>query len=447
MAAVSISTSGEPFANSSSLCLKWELGNCDSLAYWDYAHDSESSKKSSWERFLVLQNESGSCIVRATVTGFLGTSTADRYSAKLLESSNNFLTDAARLQLVSTLRVSPEFNLLYFNPDAKDLVPSSSSYLFVNYVYNHHTMYLITFSIQANLSITGGSCFLEAVVNDSRVVEVTQPPPGLQCLQMMLSPKGLGTALVTVYDIGLAPNIAASVVVQVADVDWIKIMSGEEISLMGGSSQSIDLMAGVDDGSTFDISQYAYMNIHVHIEDDTVELVDKDDISTPGGGYIGAQNFKVRAKHLGITTLYVSGRRHSGHEILSQVIKVEVYAPPTIHPHDIFLVPGASYMLTMKGGPTIGAFVEYTSIDDGIATVHKTSGRLTATSPGNTTLVATVYGNGDSVICQAYGSVKVGVPSSAILNVQSEQLAVGRETTIYPLFPEASIETLKKYLY
>lgn len=50
------------------------------------------------------------------------------------------------------------------------------------------------------------------------------------------------------------------------------------------------------------------------------------------------------------------------------------------------------------------------------------------------------------MICQAYGSVKVGVPSSAILNVQSEQLAVGRETPIYPLFPEASIESLKKYL-
>lgn len=50
-------------------------------------------------------------------------------------------------------------------------------------------------------------------MNDSRVVEVTQPPPGLQCLQLILSPKGLGTAVVTVYDIGLAPNLAASVVV------------------------------------------------------------------------------------------------------------------------------------------------------------------------------------------------------------------------------------------
>ena len=50
-------------------------------------------------------------------------------------------------------------------------------------------------------------------MNDSRVVEVVPPPLGLQCLQLMLSPKGLGTALVTVHDIGLAPPIAASAVV------------------------------------------------------------------------------------------------------------------------------------------------------------------------------------------------------------------------------------------
>ncbi|KAK8631457.1 hypothetical protein V6N13_028245 [Hibiscus sabdariffa] len=250
----------------------------------------------------------------------------------------------------------------------------------------------------------------------------------------MLSPKGLGTAVVTVYDIGLTPNLVASVVVisysvlkmkmlvtflkvQVSDIDWIEIMSGEEISLMEGSSKSIGLMAGVDDGSTFDIPQYAYMNILVHIEDDVVGLVDKDDFSSPSAGYVSAQNFKIRAKHLGITTLYVSIRRHFGHEILSQAIKVEVYAPPTIHPPSIFLIPGASYLLTIKGGPALGAFVQYTSTDDAIATVDKTSGRLTASSPGNTTLIAKVYGNGDDVICQAYSSVKVGVPSSAVLNV------------------------------
>lgn len=55
------------------------------------------------------------------------------------------------------------------------------------------------------------------------------------------------------------------------------------------------------------------------------------------------------------------------------------------------------------------------------------------------TVLASVFGNGDVLICQAYGSIKVGVPSSALLNVQSEQLAVGREMSIYPLFPEVTI--------
>lgn len=52
--------------------------------------------------------------------------------------------------------------------------------------------------------------------------------------------------------------------------------------------------------------QFAYMNIQVHIEDRTVELVDNDGISIPGGGYVNKPKFKIRAAHLGITTIYVS---------------------------------------------------------------------------------------------------------------------------------------------
>lgn len=61
IAGVGISDSGEPFANSSSLCLTWELSNCGDLAYWDDAYGSRRSK-SSWERFLILRNESGSVL-------------------------------------------------------------------------------------------------------------------------------------------------------------------------------------------------------------------------------------------------------------------------------------------------------------------------------------------------------------------------------------------------
>lgn len=58
VAAVGIGASGEAFANSSSLSLKWELSSCEGLAYWADAYELQKSK-SSWERFLVLQNESG----------------------------------------------------------------------------------------------------------------------------------------------------------------------------------------------------------------------------------------------------------------------------------------------------------------------------------------------------------------------------------------------------
>ncbi|CAK7328122.1 unnamed protein product [Dovyalis caffra] len=396
VAAVGIGVSGEAFANSSSLSLKWELSGCEGLAYWADTYEFQRSK-SSWERFLVLQNESGQCIVRATVI-CLDDALGSHYLTQM-RSLENVLTDAVKLQLVSSLRVNPEFNLLYFNPNAK-----------------------------VNLSISGGSCLWEAVVNDSQVVEVTQPPTGLQCFQLGLFPKMLGTALVTVYDIGLIPPTSASAVVQVADLDWIKIVSGEQISLMEGESQPIYLMAGIDDGIAFDSHQ-----------DPIVELVDKNDMLSAASGCINAPNFTIIAKDIGFTTLYVSARQQSGHEVLSQTVKIEVYAPLRIHPDDIFLVPGASYMLAMKGGPTIGVYFQYASMDDEIATVDKSSGRLYAISPGNTTILSTVFGNGGVMVCQANGSVNVGVPSLAMLNAQSDQLDVGHEMPIYPSFPEGDL--------
>ncbi|XP_054801518.1 nuclear pore complex protein GP210 [Prosopis cineraria] len=406
LSAVGIDDSGEPFANSSSLSLSWGLNSCDGLALWDDAYDIV--EPNSWERFLVLQNESGLCIVRATVTGF-----HDRLQSKTFHHSPEseiILTDAVRLQLVSSLRIDPEFSLLYFNPDAK-----------------------------INLSITGGSCFLEAVTNDSQVVELIQPPSGLQCLQLILSPRGLGIANLTLFDIGLTPPLTASALVQVADIEWIKIISGDKISLMEGSLQTVDLLVGTNDGRSFHGSQIAYMKIRVHIEDHIIDLMDDGDFSSLVDGYVSAASFKIQGRLLGITSLYVSSVQHSGHEIQSQAVKVEVYATPRIHPHNIFLLPGASYVVTMKGGPTLGVHVEFAIEDDKIASINRYSGRLSAISTGNTTVLARVFINDNTVICEAHGNLRVGVPSTVMLRSQSEQLGVGRELPIYPSFLEGDL--------
>lgn len=393
VSAVGISDVGTAFGNSSSLHLNWELNNCGELAFWDNACISKIVK-SSWERFLGLQNISGLCTIQATVVGH----------------SENTLTDAARLHIVSSLRVNPEFSLLFFSNAAR-----------------------------LNLSIAGGSCYLDTHINNSQVLEIVQLPLDLQCFQLMLAPKRLGTALVTVYDIGLSPPLAASSMVQVADIDWIKITSGDEISLMKGSSLSISFLAGIDDGLAFDSSQYAYMNVSVHIEENIVGLVDDYNFQNFGEDYVRAPNFTILGANLGVTTLYLSARRHSGEEVRSQSIKLEVYAPPRIYPSYVFVVPGASFVLTVRGGPSFGSRVEYSSMDDEIANVHTTAGRLSAISPGNTTLVATFYGYGNFMICHAYGKVKVGVPSSAVLNVQSEQLAIARKMPIFPSLSEGNL--------
>lgn len=48
------------------------------------------------------------------------------------------------------------------------------------------------------------------------------------------------------------------------------------------------------------------MDIMVHIEDDLVEHVTVDDNSLSVGEHVGTSSFKIAARRLGITTLYVS---------------------------------------------------------------------------------------------------------------------------------------------
>ncbi|XP_026442426.1 nuclear pore complex protein GP210-like isoform X1 [Papaver somniferum] len=410
VAAVGLHSSGKAFVNSSSLGLNWEMSSCDGLALWDAITVERYRTTSSWERFLVLQNSSGLCIVRATVIGFSDTTSVHlrgRASLLLEEKSKNLLTDAIRLQLVSSLRVVPESILLLFNPEAK-----------------------------ATLLITGGTCSLHAVVNDTRVAEVIQPP-NLECSQLLVDPRGLGTALITVDDVGLA-HLTASARVRVADVDWIKIIAKEEIFLLVGSAQSFNILAGLHDGTVFDSSQYVYMSIHVHFEDPILELLSIN-ASNSGESYIYGPGFAIQANSIGVTTIYVSARQRSGHEVYSDPVRVEVYAPPRIHPNHIFLAPGASYKLTVKGGPSIGVYAGYTLDDETIADIQKTSGRIRAISPGNGSIHVNFFGKGSSFICQAYGSIEVGIPSSMMLSPQSEQLNVGREMPIFPSFTEGNL--------
>ncbi|KAG0476584.1 hypothetical protein HPP92_013425, partial [Vanilla planifolia] len=161
IAAVGLHSKIKAFANSSSLCLSWELVGCEDLAYWSENESCKSSNNNNWERSLVLRNTSGLCIIRAAVTGFSDAVLGHFFRKEYLqlESLKSMLTDAFRLQLVTSLRVVPESVLLIFDPEAK-----------------------------VNLSISGGTCLLDAVTNDTKVAQISVT----DCSHLLLSPRGLG---------------------------------------------------------------------------------------------------------------------------------------------------------------------------------------------------------------------------------------------------------------
>jgi len=63
------------------------------------------------------------------------------------------------------------------------------------------------------------------------------------------------------------------------------------------------------------------------------------------------------------------------------------------------------------------------------------------------TITASVFVNGTTVICEARIILRVGIPSTIMLHVQSEQLGIGRQLPIYPLFPEVTVKIKFPFIY
>ncbi|KAK3132641.1 hypothetical protein QOZ80_6AG0525560 [Eleusine coracana subsp. coracana] len=415
LAAAGIHENGRFFSNSSSLCLKWQVTGCEGLAYFDEAKAPEMLDESAWEKFLVLQNSTGLCIVRATVTGFCarfaGLTRKEEHT--FLQNAQDSLTDAIQLQIVSSLRVTPEYVLLVFHPEAEE-----------------------------NLSVSGGTCSLDASTNDTHVVQVVQHPGKALCSQLILGARGLGSAIVTIQDIGLSPRATTHSLVRIANVDWIQIIAEDHVSLMEGSTKDFQILAGTQDGQVFRDSQYKYMGIELHLGDEILEFISPHEL-------MNGPKFLIKAAKAGMASLYVSTKQYSGQRVLSQVVNVEVYKPLQIHPEYIYLTPGASFVLSVKGGPKVGVSIEYSSLNMDIVEVQNSTGKLSARAVGNSTVRAAVLANGGTFVCEAFGRVEVDIPVDMILSTQSDRLCVGCSMPIYPSLPKGDLfsfyETCQSY--
>jgi nuclear pore complex protein Nup210 len=184
------------------------------------------------------------------------------------------------------------------------------------------------------------------------------------------------------------------------------------------------------------------MGIELHLGDEILELISPMDS-------MDGSKFSIKAAKTGITSLYVSTRQHSGQRVLSQVVKVEVYKPLQIHPEYIYLTPGSSFVLSVKGGPKTGVYIEYSSLNMEIVEVQNATGKLSAKAVGNSTVRAAILANGGTLICEAFGRVEVDIPVAMILNTQSDRLCIGCSMPIYPSLPKGDLfsfyETCQSY--
>jgi nuclear pore complex protein Nup210 len=221
--------------------------------------------------------------------------------------------------------------------------------------------------------------------------------------------------------------------VTVADVAWVKMLLPEDASLQVGLCMTVQLEAGDKDGHVFKSSQFPFMSIQVHVEDEVVAIKPRGDTTAPNEIVVCGANVGLT------TTFHVSVQQHSGKKVVTDFARVSVYAPLSIHPSSLVLAPGAKYLLVIRGGPQTSVVVQFKTSHPEIATVDSVTGLLEAKGLGNLTVEAEVHSNSGELLSKAGSAVSVQVPTAMKLNVRGGQLAIGHEITIFPFGTEENL--------
>lgn len=406
---VALNAIGSPFANASSLPMDWMLVDCLGLAYWEGHATSEAYiDHGRWEENLIIKDSAGQCLLRATVRLF---SEENRLlsawhvqSSEFTKQGLHILTDAVHLQLVTSLRVSPKSLLLYNHINAKGV-----------------------------LAVLGGSSYIEAYSNDTKVAVVLEQPLAHHSLQRTIAARGLGAAVIIIQDVGLVSSASDTALVLVAEVAWVRLLLPEEASIEVGSFLEIYLQTGDSAGNIFSDSQLEFMDIQVHVQDEVLELSQKKGLESDAESKVSGSSIRVRGINVGVGDIYVSVWPKYGHEIISELRKIEVYEPLALQPMGLVLAPGARYVVRIRGGPTVGVLINFESSNVTIVSVENPAGMIAANFPGFAFIYAQAVTHGGTVVCTAALEVRVHVPVTMHLNVRGGQLALGQKMALFPI--------------
>ncbi|XP_071543821.1 nuclear pore membrane glycoprotein 210 [Panulirus ornatus] len=337
------------FDNISSLVLKWSVSN-EALAVVPDEPSSLTQITTSHGFVLPMKThqvlnpvgEVGEVLVGVKLMGF-----------------NKMVSEVAGQQTVHLLSASLLLNLV------QDVVLEPSSAI----LYQHKDNKL-------DLTLAGGSGFFELQTAESDIASLVYLDKDRM---VTVYPLLDGELTVTVLDLCLEAESPGTSHIRIASIDSLDLLIVDRVELGG----TLEAEVVAKDSSGHPLPAHNLMNLTPHPQANFISA--RYHSVNPEGNAV----YKVTGEHLGDTTLQVSaGIDDSGGALIFSPAKpVQVFPPLTVQPRIITLIVGAVYEVETKGGPYPDASVEYSVVNETIASTSHT-GLVSALSLGTTVLTA-----------------------------------------------------------
>ncbi|XP_042211678.1 nuclear pore membrane glycoprotein 210-like isoform X2 [Homarus americanus] len=337
------------FDNISSLVLKWNLSD-ETLASIP-AEPSSLTQVSTVQGFslpiktkqmLKPTGEVGEVLVSVMLTGF-----------------NKFVSEAARQHPLPSLSASLPLKLV------QDAVLEPSSAV----LYQHEDNKL-------ELTVAGGSGFFELQTAENDVASLAYMDKERI---VTVQPISDGELTVTLVDVCLEAENPATSHIRIASIASLDLVIVDRVEL--GGVLEAEVLAKDSLGHPLPAHNLMHLTPHPQANIITARY--------QGVNSEGNAVYEVTGRHVGDTTLRVSaGNGGIGEALIYSPAKpIQVFPPLVLHPRNITLIIGAVYQVETKGGPYPDAVVEYSMVNETIASTSH-AGIVTALSLGTTVLMA-----------------------------------------------------------
>lgn len=242
------------------------------------------------------------------------------------------LTDTLKVQVIKKLQVEPKFKSMYLG--------SANTF---------------------KLTILEGSGHFTVSQNNTEIAELVHKDR-----EIFITPKGTGMLEISVEDIELPGSEVSKAHILVSDIDKLYLWSPRSL-IEQGDEMNLIVSALDSQGNDFDEDQYTNMRFSIETEMTGV-ISRKHGLKTETTSL--NTEFKAHGKEPGIYQLTAFTRRTSQTEglsmnIVSDMIRVEVFPLLEIFPTELLITPNMKYTLQIVGGPqtSVQSFQNGSSIE------------------------------------------------------------------------------------